>query len=192
MEYSKIIAVTGLPGLYELVNSKTDGAIVRSLEDKSSKFVSNRVHQFSQLESIEVFTVRENKNLVEILKAMDTSKEKLPDEKEGDLKAYFKKVVPDLDFDRVYNSDLKKMIKWFAILKKNDIEFKLPEEPVEEAEAPLAEKVEEKKKEEPAPAETKPAAKPKKAAPKKAAVEKKEPETEVKPKKAPAKKKSAK
>jgi hypothetical protein len=192
MEYSKIIAVTGLPGLYELVNSKTDGAIVRSLEDKSSKFVSNRVHQFSQLESIEVFTVRENKNLVEILKAMDTSKEKLPDEKEGDLKAYFKKVVPDLDFDRVYNSDLKKMIKWFAILKKNDIEFKLPEEPVEEAEEPVAEKAEEKKKEEPAPAETKPEAKTKKAAPKKAAAEKKEPAAEVKPKKAPAKKKSAK
>ena len=192
MEYSKIIAVTGLPGLYELVNSKTDGAIVRSLEDKSSKFVSNRVHQFSQLESIEVFTVRENKNLVDILKAMDTSKENLPDEKEGDLKAYFKKVVPDLDFDRVYNSDLKKMIKWFAILKKNDIEFKLPEEPVEEPETPVEEKAEEKKKEEPAPAETKPATKPKKAAPKKAAAEKKEPEPEVKPKKAPAKKKSAK
>ena len=105
MEYSKIIAVTGLPGLYELVNSKTDGATVRSLEDKSSKFVSSRVHQFSQLESIEVFTVRENKNLVEILKAMDTSKEKLPDEKRRRPESLFQKGSShDLDFDRVYNS----------------------------------------------------------------------------------------
>ena len=42
MEYGKIIAVTGLPGLYELISSKNDGAIVRSLEDKSTKFVANR------------------------------------------------------------------------------------------------------------------------------------------------------
>src|SRR5204863_3993251 len=44
MEYSKIIAVSGLPGLHELISSKNDGAIVRSLEDKSTKFVSSRIH----------------------------------------------------------------------------------------------------------------------------------------------------
>jgi hypothetical protein len=66
MEYGKVIAVTGLPGLFELLSSKSDGAIVRSLEDKSTKFVSSRVHNFSHLESIEVFTVRENVNLVDI------------------------------------------------------------------------------------------------------------------------------
>jgi hypothetical protein len=60
MEYSKIIAVTGLSGLFELVGSKSDGAIVRSLEDKSTKFVSSRVHSFSHLESIEVYTERDN------------------------------------------------------------------------------------------------------------------------------------
>ena len=54
MEYNKIVAITGLPGLYELINSKTDGAIVRSLDDKSTKFVSSRIHQFSHLESIEI------------------------------------------------------------------------------------------------------------------------------------------
>ena len=57
MEYSKLVAVTGLPGLFELINSKTDGAIVRSLEDKSTRFVSSRVHNFSHLESIEVYTL---------------------------------------------------------------------------------------------------------------------------------------
>src|ERR1700751_3121608 len=118
MEYNKIIAVTGLPGLYELLSSKSDGAIVRSLDDKSTKFVSSRIHQFSHLESIEVYTVRENVNLVDILKAMEGSGEKLPDEKnDADVKKYFQKVYPDLDFERVYNSDLKKMIKWFAALK---------------------------------------------------------------------------
>jgi outer membrane biosynthesis protein TonB len=126
MEYNKIIAVTGLPGLYELINSKTDGAIVRSLEDKSTRFVSSRVHNFSHLESIEVYTTKENVNLVEILKAMEESAEKLPDEKdENGIKKYFAKVYKDLDFDRVYSSDLKKMVKWFIVLKKNSIPFVL-------------------------------------------------------------------
>ena len=140
MEYNKIIAVTGLPGLYELLSSKTDGAIVRSLDDKSTKFVSSRIHNFSHLESIEIFTVRDNVNLVDVLKAMEGSGEKLPDEKDAaGLKKYFSKVFPDLDFERVYSSDLKKMVKWFTVLKANEIEIKLsepaPEEPVEE-EAP--------------------------------------------------------
>lgn len=145
MEYNKIIAVTGLPGLYELLSSKADGAIVRSLEDRSTRFVSSRVHNFSHLESIEVYTVRDNVNLVDILKAMEAGAEKLPDEKDNAaLKTYFSKVYPDLDFDRVYSSDLKKMVKWYAVLKANNIEIKLSEpeeEPateVPEAEEPRA------------------------------------------------------
>ncbi|HEY0299264.1 MAG TPA: DUF5606 domain-containing protein, partial [Arachidicoccus sp.] len=58
MEYNKIISVTGLGGLYELVGSKADGAIVRSLDDNTTKFISSRSHQFSHLESIEVYTIR--------------------------------------------------------------------------------------------------------------------------------------
>jgi hypothetical protein len=139
MEYNKIIAVTGLPGLYELLNSKTDGAIVRSLDDKSTRFVSSRVHNFSHLESIEIYTVRENVNLVDILKAMESSGEKLPEDKDNAaLKAYFSKVYPDLDFDRVYSSDLKKMVKWYSVLKNNNVEIKLSE-PAEAEEATVAE-----------------------------------------------------
>lgn len=144
MEYAKIVAVTGLPGLFELVSSKSDGAIVRSLEDKSTKFVSSRVHNFSHLESIEVYTVRDNVNLVDIFTAMDTSGEKLPDEKDNAaVKKYFEKVYADLDFDRVYSSDMKKMVKWFGVLKSNDVEIKLreaaPEEELVEEAAPVVE-----------------------------------------------------
>ncbi len=135
MEYSKIVAVTGLPGLYELVNSKNDGAIVRSLDDNSTKFASSRIHNFSHLESIEVYTVGENINLVDIFSAMDKSGGSLPDTKDNAaLKKYFQKVYPDLDFDRVYNSDLKKMVKWYSDLKKHNVEIKLSEpKPEEEA-----------------------------------------------------------
>ena len=143
MEYSKIVSVTGMPGLYELISNKNDGAVVRSLDDKTSHFVSSRSHNFSQLESIEVFTKGENVNLGEIFKAMGKSSEKLPDEKDSAaIKKYFEKVYPDMDFEKVYSSDQKKMVRWFASLKKYDIEIKLPtpaeESPVEkeEPEAP--------------------------------------------------------
>ena len=199
MEYSKLVAVTRLPGLFELINSKTDGAIVRSLDDKSTRFVSSRIHQFSQLESIEVYTVRENVNLVDIFTAMDSSGGKLPDDKDADaVKKYFEKVYPDMDFERVYNSDMKKMVKWFAILKKNNIEIKLTEIPEEEeetaevAEAPKEEKKVAKKakapKDEPAePVEEK--AVKEKPAKKKAAATKGKEDKEEKPKKKAAPKK---
>src|SRR5450631_636796 len=148
MEYSKIIAITGLPGLYELISSKSDGGIVRSLDDKSTRFVSSRVHQFSHLESIEVYTTRHNVNLVDVLKAMETSKEKLPDDKDSSaLKSYFEKVFPELDFDRVYASDLKKMVKWYAVLAKNQVEIKLSEPVAEEAEQEKAEPAPKEEKE---------------------------------------------
>jgi hypothetical protein len=133
MEYSKLISVTGMGGLFELVASKADGAIVRSLDDKSTKFVSSRQHSFSHLESIEVYTQRENVNLVDVFKAMEASNEPLPSEKDASaIKKYFEKVYPEMDFERVYASDMKKMVKWFSVLKNNDIEIKLrEEEPVE-------------------------------------------------------------
>jgi hypothetical protein len=184
MEYGKIIAVTGLPGLFELLASKNDGAIVRSLEDKSTKFVSSRVHNFSHLESIEVFTVRDNVNLVDIFNAMENEGGKVPDGKDASaLKKYFEKVYPDLDFERVYTSDLKKMAKWYEILKANNIEIKLTEQPEPEQEEQQPEPVpaaEIAEKEEPkAPVKKKAKAEP-------AADE----SSEEKPKKAAAKKKT--
>lgn len=130
MEYSKLVSVTGLPGLFELLSSKADGGVVRSLEDKSTKFVSTRVHNFSHLESIEVFTTKDNVNLVDIFTTMAASTESLP--AEGDaaaVKKYFEKVYPDMDFSRVYASDMKKMVKWYGILTSNNVEIKLSEQP---------------------------------------------------------------
>jgi hypothetical protein len=193
MEYGKLIAVAGLPGLYELISSKTDGAIVRSLEDGSSKFASSRQHQFSHLESIEVYTVRDNVNLVDIFKAMDAAGGSLPAEKDAKaVKAYFEKVYPDLDFERVYASDMKKMVKWFSIIKSKGIELKLSEV-VEEEVAEEAPAAEEKKPAKKAAAKTETAAEEVKPA-KKAAkpkAEKKEEAVEEAPKKkaAPKKKK---
>ena len=72
---------------------------------------------------------------------MKNSKEPLPNGKDNKvLKAYCEKVYPGLDFERVYSSDLKKMVKWFEILEKNEVEIKLSEPA--EAEATVEEPIE--------------------------------------------------
>ena len=142
MEYSRIVAVTGMPGLYEILSSKSDGAIVRSLDDGSTKFVSSRVHNLSHLESIEIYTTGENVALSDVFTAMKGSKEALPDVKDNNaLKGYFEKVYPDMDLDRVYTSDMKKMVNWFSALEKQNIDYTPSEQPAEEegTEEPVAE-----------------------------------------------------
>ena len=189
MEYSKLVAVSGLPGLFELINSKTDGAIVRSLDDQTTRFVSSRVHNFSHLESIEIYTVRDNVNLVDVLNAMDKAGGALPNEKDSAaVKSYFEKVYPDMDFERVYSSDMKKMVRWFDILKKNKVEVKLSEEPEEEEEEPTEVMASETEEAE-APAPAKKTAK-KKATTIKATAEKPAEEKAATPKKTARKKSS--
>jgi hypothetical protein len=126
MEYREIVAVTGLSGLYQLVTTKSDGAIVRSVADKTTKFISARQHNVTPLESIEVYTTGDNVRLSVVFRKMTEGEAtvaptsvNLNDAKA--IKAYFKQVFPEFDEDRVYTSDMKKMIKWFEILKANDL-----------------------------------------------------------------------
>lgn len=135
MQYNKLISVSGMPGLFELITTKNDGAIVKSLEENATRFVSSRGHQFSHLESIEVYTTTDNVNLSEVFLAMNNSGETLPDIKNDKaLKAYFLKVYPTIDLERVYSSDLKKMVKWLQILNVAGVEIKLDTEEENESE----------------------------------------------------------
>lgn len=190
MEYRQIVAVTGLSGLYQLMSTKNDGAIVRSLTDKSVKFVSARIHHITPLESIEIYTTGENVRLHEVLEKIKENDITVADlnKKKDDkgAKAFFKTILPDFDEERVYTSDIRKVLKWYEILKANDLlNFDyLKEQPETEEPAPATEPVAE------AGEEAQEAAKPKKkaAAKKSAATE----EGEEKPaKKAAAKKKAA-
>lgn len=134
MEYNKLISVSGMSGLFELLTSKSDGAIAKSLENNSTQFISSRAHQFSHLESIEVFTTHDNVFLAEVFIAMGKAADALPSEKDPKaVQAYFKKVFPKMDFDRVYASDMKKMVKWYSQLKAVGVEPVLPTEDETEA-----------------------------------------------------------
>jgi hypothetical protein len=126
MEYREIVAVTGLGGLYQLLATKSDGAIVRNLADKTTKFISARLHNVTPLESIEIYTTGDNVRLHEVFQKMKDQEDttSLPDAKNADSKTivrYFKTVFPEIDDERVYVSDMKKILKWYEILKGADL-----------------------------------------------------------------------
>ena len=156
MEYREIVAVTGLGGLYQLLTTKSDGAIVRNVADKTTKFISARQHNVTPLESIEVYTTGDNVRLHEVFQKMLEHEAKIPlaDAKSNDnnaIKSYFVSIFPEFDQERVYVSDMKKMLKWYDVLKANDLlRFESVEEVAEEgipaaAAAPAAEEVTEEK-----------------------------------------------
>ncbi len=136
MEYREIVAVTGLSGLYQLMTTKSDGAIVRSVSDKTTKFISARQHNVTPLESIEVYTTGDNVRLQVVFIKMLENETSNPAAavKSSDnnaVKSYFKNIFPEFDEERVYVSDMKKMLKWFEILKSNDLlKFEEPTEDI--------------------------------------------------------------
>jgi len=126
MQYREIVAVTGLGGLYQLLATKSDGAIVRNLTDKSTKFISARLHNVTPLESIEVYTTGDNVRLHHVFQKMKDNEATVPlaDPQKADsngIKHYFKSIFPEFDDERVYVSDMKKMLKWYDLLKENDL-----------------------------------------------------------------------
>ncbi len=125
MTYRDIVAVTGMPGLFQLLANKSDGAIVRALEDNSSRFLPARLHRVTPLDTIEVYTVGDNVRLQQVFEAMQTAEgtQALPGAgaSKAELRSYFGQVFPDYDESRVYDSDLKKMVRWYSILKKEDL-----------------------------------------------------------------------
>lgn len=150
MQYREIVAVTGLGGLYQLLATKSDGAIVRNLADKSTKFISARLHNVTPLESIEVYTTSDNVRLHQVFKKIQETEATVPmvDVKKAgnnEVKAYFKSVFPDFDEDRVYVSDMKKMLKWYDLLKANDL-LHFEEPAAETTEEPAVEATQEEDK----------------------------------------------
>jgi hypothetical protein len=140
MEYREIVAVTGLTGLYQLMATKADGAIVRNVADKTTRFISARQHNVTPLESIEVYTTGDNVRLhLVFMKMLENEATHAPSavkmNDNGAIKTYFKSIFPEFDEDRVYVSDMKKMLKWFEILKSNDLlkeEAEMAEDATEE------------------------------------------------------------
>ena len=169
-----ILSISGHSGLFKLVAQSTKSIIVESLEthQKMPVYFSSKV---SALEDIAIYTEDEEIPLAQIFEKIYKMENKgktsvTAKSSSEDIKEYFGDILPDYDKERVYVSDMKKVLNWYNILlSQNMLNF----EEQKKAEKKAAEKTEEVKE-----------AKPKATAKKAAAKE----ETEAKPKKTTAKK----
>ena len=144
MNLDKILSISGKPGLYKIVTQTRTGFVGESLLDKKRVTV-NINSNVSVLSEIAVYTLKEELPLKEVLKKIkdkEAGKTTSISHKDGkdQLEEYFFSVLPDYDEDKVYASDIKKIIQWYNILQQNDMLSALESETEE---VPAIKKVEE-------------------------------------------------
>ncbi len=126
MSLEKIISVTGKPGLYKIIAQSKGGIIVESLIDKK-RFPINAMHNVSVLDNIAIYTYEEEVPLKFVLKTIsekEEGKESISHkESNKNLEVYFSEILPNYDDERVYPSNIKKVLQWYNLLVKNDFDF---------------------------------------------------------------------
>jgi hypothetical protein len=131
MNVEKILAISGKPGLYELKVQTRSGFVAESMLD-GKKITVGMKSNVSLLSEISMYTYNEEKPLVDILRAIAIKENEGPTishkEDHSKLISYFKEILPDYDEDRVYPSDIKKVLNWYNILQAKGMVSK--EEPL--------------------------------------------------------------
>lgn len=122
MDLSGIISISGRPGLYKVIAQGKNNIIVESLTDKK-RFPAYATDRISALEDISIYTYEGDKPLKEIYADIYAKQEgkEAPSHKEDItvLQAFVQEIIPDYDEERVYTSDIKKLIQWYNMLLKS-------------------------------------------------------------------------
>ncbi len=129
----KIVSISGKPGLFKVISQGKNMLIVESLVDKKRvpAYSSDKV---VSLGDVSMFTTGEDKPLAEILEAMKAKENGAaasvdPKADTESLRAYFAEIVPDFDRDRVYPTDIKKLVQWYNLLiASGNTDFSLEQE----------------------------------------------------------------
>lgn len=125
MSLDKILSISGKPGLYKIITQTRGGFVAESLLDKK-KVTVNMQSNVSVLSEIAIYTLTEEIPLKEVFKKIDEKENGKPtsishkDSKDV-LEEYFFEVLPDYDEDRVYSSDIKKVVQWYNLLQAHDL-----------------------------------------------------------------------
>jgi hypothetical protein len=159
MKLSEIASVSGKGGLFKIIAPAKTSLILESLDAAKTKMIATTQHRVSLLNEIYIYT-HSKEGTVPLKDVLKKIKKEFGDDigvdANGDpseLKAFLKSVLPDYDEERVYVSDIKKLVKWYGILMENAPEI-FTEENAKEVEEEVKE--EEVKKEEPKKSKSKP------------------------------------
>mgnify|MGYP000962521314 CR=1 FL=1 len=124
MDLSKILSISGKPGLFKLVSQAKNGALIESLIDgkRQTAFANEKI---SSLKDISIFTTDEDVPLTKVLQEIykkEEGKECIsPKSDSKQLIAYMKEILPAFDQDRVYASDMKKLFSWYNLLNSKGL-----------------------------------------------------------------------
>lgn len=137
MNLEKILSISGKPGLFALKVQTRSGFLAESLVDGKKISVSLKVN-VSLLSEISIYTINEEKPLTEVMRSIAIKENEGPaishKEDNATLIAYFSEILPEYDSDRVYPSDIKKVLNWYNLLQSKGMVSK--EEPkIDNAEA---------------------------------------------------------
>ncbi|RMA58573.1 DUF5606 family protein [Ulvibacter antarcticus] len=137
MSLDKVLSISGKPGLYKLTTQTRSGFLAESLLDGKKINVSGR-HNVSLLSEIAIYTLTEELPLREVFVKIfekENGAETIGHKSSKDeLEEYFFSILPDYDEDRVYVSDIKKVLQWYNLLVKNGMTDFTVEEDADEAE----------------------------------------------------------
>lgn len=141
MKLSGIISIAGKPGLSKIISQSKNGIIVESLID-SKRFPVQGNQRVSSLDDISIYTYEEDVLLGEVFEKIytkESGKEAISHKSDTkEIKAYIKEVLPNYDEERVYNSDLKKIVQWYNLLLSKDLLIIEKEEAKDEPKAKKA------------------------------------------------------
>jgi Domain of unknown function (DUF5606) len=130
MNLEKILSISGKPGLYALKVQTRTGFLAESLVDGKKISVSLKVN-VSLLSEISIYTINEEKPLTEVMRNIAIKENEGPaishKEDNATLVAYFSEILPEYDSERVYPSDIKKVLNWYNLLQSKGLVSK--EEP---------------------------------------------------------------
>ena len=122
MNLENILAVTGMPGLYKLVATRSNGLIIEDFDNGKRTFISMRKHQFTPVESIGIYTYGDVIDIKDVfVKLAESGDRPDPGAPGHELHKFFRTVLPDYDENRVYLSDIKKLLKWYAFLDERGL-----------------------------------------------------------------------
>lgn len=147
MDLTKIISISGKPGLYKLVSQTKGGFIVEDL-DKGKKTSISAQYNVSLLDNVAIYGISEEFPLKDVFTKIYEKENGGPAISHkgsgAELRTYIQEILPDYDEDRVYDSDLKKLFQWYNILQDKGLVTPETEE-VEVQEEISSEKKPEKK-----------------------------------------------
>lgn len=133
MEWSELASVQGKSGLFRIIKPGKAGMLLESLDDAKTKMVAGGNNRLSLLDEISIYT-RTKEGTVPLKGVMQKINKEFGNDPgvDGDsdgseLKAFVKSILPDYDEDRVYVSDMKKLVRWYAIILKHAPEVLKPE-----------------------------------------------------------------